>query len=286
MATGDDEDEMEGKTTKVVDEEEEEDPAAEEHEEKGRRKRKRKRKAKQAETNGDSKEAVDESNVENKDNTKASQVERTVFVEGIPYVCSEHDVRKFFLDHGLPDIEDIRLPVWQDSGRLRGYGHVVFTEQANQQKAIGLSGKYLQNRYLSIKPAEAPKGGATESRPDRNAEPSLTIMLQNLSYDATEGDIEDVLKECGAIAPGGIRVVRHSSTQRSKGFAYVEFESLSSAKSVFESTTPLVVKGRPCRVDYDHGRMKGSYRAASGRLWEKEHGNTDTGKDDAERVKM
>jgi nucleolin len=267
--------------------EEKDDAEIEQHdgedETKGKRKRKRKRKAKQTDTEAEAGDAVGE--VDNTsadvlgkvDMTKTNQVDRTVFVEGIPYVCSEQDVRDFFIGHGVEDIEDLRLPVWQDSGRLRGYGHVVFATQESQRKAIQeLSGKYLKNRYLSVKPAAAPKGPDDSSkehhRPAENVKPSKTIMLQNLSYEATEEDIQPVLEHFGKIVSGGIRVVRHSSTQRSKGFAYVEFESVESATKAYECKQAIAVQGRPCRVDYDHGRMKGSYRAASGHLWEKEFG--------------
>jgi nucleolin len=253
-----------------------------EDETKGKRKRKRKRKAKQTDTEAEAGDVVGE--VDNTsadvlgkvDMTKTNQVDRTVFVEGIPYVCSEQDVRDFFIGHGVEDIEDLRLPVWQDSGRLRGYGHVVFATQESQQKAIQeLSGKYLKNRYLSVKPAAAPKGpddSKEHRKPAENVKPSKTIMLQNLSYEATEEDITPVLEHFGKTVSGGIRVVRHSSTQRSKGFAYVEFESIESATAAYECKQAIAVQGRPCRVDYDHGRMKGSYRAASGHLWEKEFG--------------
>lgn len=264
----------------------EENEAEIEHDEdetKGKRKRKRKRKAKQTDAATPASDGTGE--VDNTgadvlgkvDMTKTNQVDRTVFVEGIPYVCSEQDVRDFFIGHGVEDIEDLRLPVWQDSGRLRGYGHVVFASQESQQKAIQeLSGKYLKNRYLSVKPAAAPKGPEDSTkehhRPAESLKPSKTIMLQNLSYEATEEDIQPVLEHFGKTVSGGIRVVRHSSTQRSKGFAYVEFESIESATAAFECKQAIAVQGRPCRVDYDHGRMKGSYRAASGHLWEKEFG--------------
>jgi nucleolin len=264
--------------------EEIEDDAGEGDETKGKRKRKRKRKAKQTDTEGaEAGEATGE--VDNTsadvlgkvDMTKTNQVDRTVFVEGIPYVCAEQDVRDFFIGHGVEDIEELRLPVWQDSGRLRGYGHVVFATQESHQKAIQeCSGKYLKNRYLSVKPAAAPKGPNDPSKehhkPAENVKPSKTIMLQNLSYEATEEDITPVMEHFGKTVSGGIRVVRHSSTQRSKGFAYVEFESVESATAAYECKQAIAVQGRPCRVDYDHGRMKGSYRGASGNLWEKEFG--------------
>ena len=78
-------------------------------------------------------------------------------MEGIPYTASYDDVRQFFTsdeekvtekvieskqqdddDNDVDNdtttkklssnihIKDIRLPVWNDTGRLRGYGHIVF----------------------------------------------------------------------------------------------------------------------------------------------------------------
>jgi nucleolin len=269
------------KEPKTVDQDEQEKEKAEDVEDgedtKGKRKRKRKRKPKADAATEEAEKADDTATttVPSSTNTKTAQVDRTVFVEGIPYTCTEQDIRDFFINHGLTDIEDIRLPVWQDSGRLRGYGHVVFADIKSQQAAVKeCSGKYLNNRYLSVKPAEKPKapGGDSAARPAKDMKPSTTIMLNNLSYEATEENIHAALEQFGTTVSGGIRVVRHSSTQRSKGFAYVEFESMDSAVKAFEST--IIVNGRPCRVDYDHGRMKGSYRGADGKLWEKEFGGS------------
>jgi len=231
------------------------------------RKRKRKRKSRKQEHVGvDSGQlSRDEKEVPPKtcETERTTQVERTVFVEGIPFHASPDDVKGFFMNHEVDDIEDCRLPQWQDSGRLRGYGHVVFKSKASRDKAIGLSGKYLQNRYLSIAEARAPRDPFEQSS---QSEPSNTILLQNLAYDATEEDIEKVLGEYGEISRGGARVVRHSANdRRSKGFAYVQFEDIESAKRVMQEK--IVVLNRPCRMDYDHGRVKGSFRAADGRLW-------------------
>ena len=99
------------------------------------RKRKRKRKSRKQEHEGvdSGQHSRDEKEVPPK------TCERTVFVEGIPFHASPDDVKGFFMNHEVDDIEDCRLPQWQDSGRLRGYGHVVFKSKASRDKAIGLS---------------------------------------------------------------------------------------------------------------------------------------------------
>jgi nucleolin len=245
--------------------------------EKTHRRRKRKRSKKEAPADAETEPADPTSNEAPQDDSKSLQVDRTVYIEGIPYNCTESDLQDFWKEHkiDLETIEDCRLPVWQDTGRLRGYGHVVFTSKAIQQEAIKLSGKYLKGRYLNIQAANPPKAVNTSDR--TLGEPSKTVSLHNLSYKATEDDIAAVMEDYGKILPGGLRVVRESATfkegqtPRSKGFAYVEYENIESAKKAVQAS--IVILGRPCRVDYDHGRVRGSFRGASGRFWSTEYGN-------------
>ena len=69
-------------------------------------------------------------------------------VEGIPWTCSEEDVREFF--KGCGKITAVRMPRWQDSGRPRGYAHVAFAGSSGARAAFGLDGQYLKGRYLTI----------------------------------------------------------------------------------------------------------------------------------------
>ena len=241
-------------------------------------KKRRRRKRNRNKKNADGKEEEENASTSQPtsiESERSSQVDRTVFVEGIPYTAKPNDIRDFFQQHGLEDIEDVRLPVWQDTGRLRGFGHVVFTSVASKDKALECSGKYLQNRYLSISAANKPKEQKFEAT---SSEPSKKIMLKNLSYEATEEDIQAALEKFGRIVQGGVRVVRHSvGERRSKGFAYVEFESIESAKKVMEQK--VVLHDRQAFCDYDHGRVKGSFRTADGRYWQKEYGQATDSRD-------
>jgi nucleolin len=54
-----------------------------------------------------------------------------VYVEGIPYSATEATLSAFFSDCGT--VVDVRMPKYQDSGRPRGYAHVVF--QSHKQAA-------------------------------------------------------------------------------------------------------------------------------------------------------
>lgn len=249
-------------------------------EEAGEQQQKRRRKRKRSRKKGDENEEARASDVVQDESSahekEQDELQRTVFVEGIPYTGTESDLRQFFRDKASLEVVECRLPTWQDSGRLRGYGHVVFETAEDQKAALQKCDKqYMGSRYLSIQPAKPPSqgSGATDNP---SSDPSKTILLKNLSYQATEDDIYEVMSKFGKIARGeggGVRVVRNHQTQQSKGFAYVEFEELNSAQKVMESATAISIMGRPCRVDYDHGRMKGSFRAPNGRYWNKEYGS-------------
>mmetsp|Transcript_12096 Transcript_12096/g.26696 ORF Transcript_12096/g.26696 Transcript_12096/m.26696 type:complete len:347 (-) Transcript_12096:136-1176(-) len=284
-----------------------------------KRKRKRKRKRKDKADNGDDDDkkdgedaatttttAADDGNDLEEHRTKTAQVHRTLYLEGLPFSYQRQQVLDFFAEHEITDVVDLRLPVWQDSGRLRGYGHLVVQSPEDYDKALSLSGRALpgSHRYVTIQPAQAPKSptssgghGTMDNQNAATANPSRTVMLHNLSYQATEEDIQAVLERVFSqqlhdnnnnnkknksleLSRGGIRVVRHSATGHSKGFAYVEFVQQDDAVALVQhcqqknsSSGGLVVHGRACRIDYDHGRVRGSFRTADRTLWHKEYNN-------------
>mmetsp|Transcript_7677 Transcript_7677/g.11024 ORF Transcript_7677/g.11024 Transcript_7677/m.11024 type:complete len:316 (-) Transcript_7677:84-1031(-) len=214
---------------------------------------------------------------------KLASLEHTVYVEGIPFDCTEDEVRDFFVSNGIDDILQLRLPRWQDSGRLRGYGHVVFESEASQAKAVkDLSGRNLKRRYLTIQQAKAPRpdtsmgvvSSSGTNKPRTQPEGCKTIFIKNLPYNATEEDIQDVFRQCGKILiDGGVRIARNYETRQSKGFAYVEYKNPEGAYGAVHKAAKgdMKVLGRPCFVDYDEGSMKGSFKTKDGRLWSREH---------------
>jgi len=268
----------------------------EEDDKQQKRRRKRKRKRKNDKSEEEDKDAGKEETstadpaLDHSDaQKKTREVDRTVYMEGIPFSASREHVIAFFTSNGISDdkLTDVRLPVWQDSGRLRGYGHIVLATDTDYQAALALNRKYMGQRYVTIQAAQAPKAssfeGATGQLVDPNINPSRTLILNNLSYDASEDDIQAMFEELYPnkeldIAEGGIRVVRHSHTGRSKGFAYVEFVKQEDAIQVVQNVQNrqklLIVCHRACRVDYDHGRVRGSFRTADRKLWHKEYNNS------------
>mmetsp|Transcript_20741 Transcript_20741/g.46935 ORF Transcript_20741/g.46935 Transcript_20741/m.46935 type:complete len:329 (-) Transcript_20741:63-1049(-) len=245
---------------------------------KKKRKRKRKRKAKSP---------IEEENPDESSNSddvaKLQSVDHTVFVEGLPFSASEDDVRSFFAQNGCDDILQIRLPRWQDTGRLRGFGHVVFASTETRSRALSdeVNGKNLGSRYVTVKEANAPRAGTTAGaslggKARQQPKGCKTVYIRNLPFDATEDQILEVFRTCGKVVEGGIRIARNHVTGQSKGFCYCEFKNEEAAYSAVQRAAKpfgVTVLKRPVFVDYDEGAMKGSYRSGDGKLWSKEYGD-------------
>jgi RNA recognition motif-containing protein len=62
---------------------------------------------------------------------------KQLFVSGLPYETNEEQLKEFF---GAADIESIKMPKYQDTGRCVGYAHVLFTSQKSYESALAKSG--------------------------------------------------------------------------------------------------------------------------------------------------
>lgn len=118
------------------------------------KKRKRKRKRKKTD------DTTTTTSTDNPSTKIESTTSHTVFIEGLPFHSSPSAIQHFFESHNCSDIVEMRLPTWQDSGRLRGFGHVVFGSLETKKRALEeVNGKELGGRYVSVLEAKEPKAG-------------------------------------------------------------------------------------------------------------------------------
>eukprot|EP00980_Cylindrotheca_fusiformis_P012961 scaffold3236_cov66-Cylindrotheca_fusiformis.AAC.27 len=72
----------------------------------------------------------------------------SVRVFGLNYESTEQDVRDFFSECG--PIQDVTFPIFEDSGRSKGYCGVWFSSPKAVAKAVALDGEELMGRWLRI----------------------------------------------------------------------------------------------------------------------------------------
>jgi len=206
--------------------------------------------------------AVDQNNPSTEDRFNNN---RTVYVEGLPFESTEDEVMNFFKPG---KVLEVRLPKWHDSGRLRGYGHVLFSTPDEATAALSLDGKMLKNRYLKVDRPMTPRTMQTKDPSTIIRPPGCkTIFVKNLPYDCTENQVHDAFFVFGKIT--NIRLAVWGHTKQLKGFGYVDFKSEESAEIAMKkcAVTPLSINGRPATCDFETGVPKGSFRETDGKLW-------------------
>lgn len=183
----------------------------------------------------------------------------TVYVSGLPFECTDEEVRDFFKDCGT--IKAVRLPKWHDSGKLRGYGHVEFASSAAALAALELSGQYIHDRFINVDRPMVPRAlqGDTQSTQPKERPPGCkTIFIKNLPYDITEDELRQGFMVYGPIA--SIRLASWSHTQNLKGFGFVDFRREDSAEIAVKKTGSITIRDRVTVVDYEVRSAKKSFK--------------------------
>ncbi|XP_014005332.1 nucleolin [Salmo salar] len=189
----------------------------------------------------------------NSQEEKKDRDARTLFVKNLPFSATEDDLKEVFAD-----AVEIRIPPGQD-GSNRGIAYIAFKTEAIADKMLteaqgaDVQGRSIMVDYTGIK---SQKGGRP---PAQAAAESKTLIVNNLSYSATEDSLQSAFE--GAVS---IRVPQNNG--RPKGFAFVEFESAEAAKEALENLNGTEIEGRQIRLEYSQnsgGRDAGG-RGGSG----------------------
>jgi len=180
--------------------------------------------------------------------------DRTIFISGLSYETTEETLNESFQSYG--EIEKVNLPKYQDSQNNMGYCHVTFQTAESAQKALEMSGKVIDNRYLEIEMSRGAKSH-TNDQVNIDAITSKTVFVKNLPYDCDEDEVGDFFAKCGDILE--VRLVYNPVQKHFKGFGYVDFKDVSGAKMACEMSGKML-RGRPVKVDSEVKRAKQSYK--------------------------
>jgi nucleolin len=243
-------------------------------------KRKRKRKRKDTKNKAEAPALGDGEESRLDESSTVPEKERTLFMEGLPFACTPEEVRAFFeVEHDCTDILDLKLPTWNDTGRLRGYGHIVFKNMQSAKTCQDkVDGKNLQGRYIKLAQAKGRKedNDAGKVPPRTQPEGCSSVFVKNLPYEITEEDLASIFSHCGKIMdmPQGVRLARDSMTEKPKGFGYVDFKNPDGAYAAVHKASKgngITIKGRRILVDYEENKAKGSFKTRDGKNWHKEN---------------
>jgi nucleolin len=157
-----------------------------------------------------------------------------------------------------------RVQMDRNTGKSRGFAYVEFADPASVEKALKLSGKEIDSRPINVDRSTNNKSSSRPGNPnearraafgDKTSPPSSVLFVGNLSWDANEDSLWDVFAEYGDVK--SVRVPTDRESGKIKGFGYVEFYDMESAKKAHEGAQSKELLGRNLRLDYSQPREEG-----------------------------
>lgn len=92
----------------------------------------------------------------------------------------------------------------------------------------------------------SPASRRTPSPPGFSGKPSRSLWVGELGPETTEADLIAVFHPIGPLS--GVRLCRDAKTQRSLGYAYVNYECSKDASRASKALTFKNINGKPCRI--------------------------------------
>ena len=167
------------------------------------------------------------------------------------------------------EVESASVLVDRQSNKSRGVGFVHFTTHEAAKSALEeMDGQEIDGRAIKVDFAtpHTPNPAARAKQfGDTRGDPSNTLFVGNVSFDANEDMLWEVFAEYGDIV--GVRVPTDRDTGKMKGCAYVEFSDIESAKAALEGANGKDIGGRYVRLDFaaPKGTFGGGDRGRGGR---------------------
>ncbi|NXH34728.1 NUCL protein, partial [Myiagra hebetior] len=174
---------------------------------------------------------------------------RTLFLKNLPYRVTEDEIKEVF-ENAL----EVRIVMNKD-GSSKGMAYVEFKTEAEANKALEeKQGTEIEGRAVVIDFT----GEKSQQEHQKGGE-SKTLIVNNLSYAATEETLQEVFKKASSIK------VPQNNQGRPKGYAFVDFATTEDAREALNSYNNTEIEGRTIRLEFSSPSwQKGNTNARGG----------------------
>ncbi|NXV42979.1 NUCL protein, partial [Uria aalge] len=177
---------------------------------------------------------------------------RTLFVKNLPYRLTEDEMRDVF-----KNAAEIRI-VLNKEGSSKGMAYIEFKTEAEANKALEekqgteIDGRAMVIDFTGEKSHQDHQKGGGERE-------SKTLIVNNLSYAASEEALQEVFKKASSIK------MPQTNQGRPKGYAFVEFPTAEDAREALNSCNNTEIEGRAIRLEFSSPAwQKGNTNARGG----------------------
>ncbi|XP_066182005.1 nucleolin isoform X2 [Sylvia atricapilla] len=182
--------------------------------------------------------------------TKKERDARTLFLKNLPYRITEDEIKEVF-ENAL----EVRIVMNKD-GSSKGMAYVEFKTEAEANKAREeKQGTEIEGRAVVID-FTGEKSQQEKNQQEHQKGESKTLIVNNLSYAATEETLQEVFKKASSVK------VPQNNQGRPKGYAFVDFATAEDAREAFNSFNNTEIEGRTIRLEFSS--QKGNANARGG----------------------
>lgn len=122
--------------------------------------------------------------------------------------------------------------------------------ETQKQKKERLKKKKMEEHKLILEERE--KNWDPHKNLSATKDAYKTLFVARLSYEVDEEDLREEFKRYGDVRE--VKLVRDSRTGKSRGYAFIEFDSSQDLKDAFKYADGKNIKGRRILVDVERGR--------------------------------
>ncbi|CAZ84774.1 unnamed protein product [Tuber melanosporum] len=187
--------------------------------------------------------------------SSAQEGAKNLFVGSLSWNVDEGWLRNEFEQFG--EIAAVRVVTDRESGRSKGFGYVEYTTNEAAKKALEeMKGKDIDGRTINVdfsapRP-ENPRQDRSRLYGDQKSPESETVFVANLSFEADEQIVQTEFEGFGNIV--GLRIPTDPESGQPKGFCYIQYDRVDSARKAVEEMNGALVAGRAIRTDFSTPR--------------------------------
>ncbi|ETE58113.1 Nucleolin, partial [Ophiophagus hannah] len=172
---------------------------------------------------------------------KKEREARTIFVKNLAYSVTQDELHAAFE-------EAVEVRLVSKDGNSKGIAYIEFKSEADAEKALEKQGMEIDGRPIVLD--YVGEKSQQDSRKPGKGTPSggesKTLVVNNLSYDATEESLQEVFEKASAIR------IPQNNQGRPKGYAFVDFATAEDAKEAMNSCNNTEIEGRTIRLEFSN----------------------------------